>query len=86
MTSPNIHSLSYIKGILLKKETLSDFSEHIYGWDLKLLQNFFRKLNLGMEIEERGYADGGGLKYHIKLIRRLRPDFGWFIYIIARKI
>jgi hypothetical protein len=54
--------------------------------DLKLLQNFFRKLNLRLQIEECGYADGGGFKYHIKLIRKLRPDFAWFIYIIARKI
>lgn len=86
MTTSNIHGLSYLKGTLLKKETLSDFNEHICGWDLKLLQNFFQKLNLRLEIEECGYADGGGLGFHIKLIRRLRPDFGWFIYIIARKI
>lgn len=86
LTTPNIHSLSYIKGILLRKETLSDFSEHIYGWDLKLLRNFFQKLNLRLEIEECGYVDGGGLRFYIKLIRRLRPDFGWFVYVVARKI
>ncbi|MDI6810219.1 MAG: hypothetical protein QMD80_00810 [archaeon] len=86
MTTPNIHSLSYIKWVLLgKPKLLSDFIEHIYAWDISLLKNLFNKLDLHLKTVECGYADPG-LKFHDRLLRNIRPDFAWFIYVIAKKI
>ena len=84
ITTPNIHSLVYIRKSLLGKSPSLEHSGHIYAWDLILLKRLIRVTR--MKIIECGFADPEGISKIAILIHKINPRLSWFLYLVTRKV
>ncbi len=86
VTTPNVHSLTYIRGTLLDGITLSDDSYlgHVCAWDLPLLVRFFERV-VKLKVIECGFADPEETNKAAISVHRMKPNLSWFLYVVAKK-
>ena len=84
ITTPNIHSLVYIRKSLLGKNPSLEHSGHIYAWDLILFKRLIRSATK-MKIIECVFADPEGINKIAILIHRINPKLSWFLYVVLEK-